>query len=82
MPHWLSCPRASTSSAARPRRWTTAPRATALYGHPTDTFDVEPPYEPDDAALAAVEKFDDRFLDRELSWLQLNQRVLELAEDE
>src|SRR3954468_17949332 len=45
------------------------------------TFDVEPPYFPEDEGLAAVEKFDDRFLDRELSWLRFNQRVLELAED-
>ena len=37
---------------------------------PTDTTP------PQDAALP-----DDRFLDRELSWLAFNQRVLELAED-
>jgi polyphosphate kinase len=45
-----------------------------------DAFDVDPPYVPeaDDLDLA----FPDRFLDRELSWLRLNQRVLELAEDD
>jgi polyphosphate kinase len=45
-----------------------------------DAFDVDPPYVPevDDLDLA----FPERFLDRELSWLRLNQRVLELAEDD
>jgi polyphosphate kinase len=42
-----------------------------------EPFDVEPPYQADDAELPA-----NRFLDRELSWLAFNERVLELAEDE
>jgi polyphosphate kinase len=46
-----------------------------------EPFDVEPPYVPDDAMLAGVTAYDERFLDRELSWLRFNQRVLELAED-
>ncbi len=42
-----------------------------------DEFDVDPPYESPDAGLP-----DDRFLDRELSWIAFNERVLELARDE
>ncbi len=40
-----------------------------------DEFDVDPPYDADEGALPA-----DRFLDRELSWIAFNARVLELAE--
>ncbi|MCL8026224.1 RNA degradosome polyphosphate kinase [Nocardioides bruguierae] len=49
---------------------------------PNEPFDVEPPYVPDDEAVSEIGEFDDRFLDRELSWLRFNQRVLELAEDD
>src|SRR3954464_3897746 len=45
------------------------------------TFDVEPPYVPDEEALAAVTAYDDRFLDRELSWLAYSRRVPGQAED-
>jgi polyphosphate kinase len=46
----------------------------AATGH--ESYDVEPVYTNTVDALPA-----DRFLDRELSWLRFNQRVLELAED-
>jgi polyphosphate kinase len=50
-------------------------------GPADEPFDVEPPYEPDEAELAAVTAYDDRFLDRELSWLAYSRRVLGQAED-
>jgi polyphosphate kinase len=50
------------------------PLRTAVAHEP---FDVEPPYHAEDIELPG-----DRFLDRELSWLAFNERVLELAEDD
>ncbi|KRA39453.1 polyphosphate kinase [Nocardioides sp. Root614] len=46
------------------------------------TGDAETPYAPDAAQVATITSTDGRFLDRELSWLHFNERVLELAEDE
>ncbi|MEV7398547.1 RNA degradosome polyphosphate kinase [Aeromicrobium sp. NPDC092404] len=42
-----------------------------------DEFDVDPPFDPAGSILPA-----DRFLDRELSWIAFNARVLELAQDD
>jgi polyphosphate kinase len=49
---------------------------TDLRAVPSEPFDFEPPYDASAPDLAP-----DRFLDRELSWLHFNTRVLELAED-
>ncbi len=49
---------------------------TELRAVASEPFDIEPPY---DAGLTDLDP--DRFLDREVSWLHFNTRVLELAED-
>src|SRR3712207_467747 len=51
--------------------------AVTLQAVADEAYDVDPVYDARDSSLPA-----DRFLDRELSWLRFNQRVLELAEDE
>jgi polyphosphate kinase len=53
-----------------------------LMGDAGEVASVVPTYLPDAADLEAISTVGDRFLDRELSWLRFNQRVLELAEDE
>ncbi|HWI42593.1 MAG TPA: RNA degradosome polyphosphate kinase [Nocardioides sp.] len=67
---------------------TTEPHAVDDDRHVTEALSVVPdgtdaaPYTPDPALVAHIESADHRFVDRELSWLRFNERVLELAEDE
>src|SRR5262245_38202298 len=69
----MTVPRAVTSPADD-----LVPEDGALH----ETFEVDPPYVPDAEALEHLAEYDDRFLDRELSWLRFNLRLLGTAEDE
>ncbi len=52
---------------------------TSFDGTVTDALDE---YEDDDVVILPADDLpDDRYLDREISWLRFNQRVLDLAED-
>src|SRR5262245_53584049 len=79
-PGGVAVEEAEAESALRtelPRAPDDGPSDSPVSTVPREAFDVEPPYQAEDVQLPA-----DRFLDRELSWLAFNQRVLELAEDE
>ncbi|HJQ06638.1 MAG TPA: hypothetical protein VJ872_14395, partial [Nocardioides sp.] len=49
---------------------------------PLEETESGPAYVPDPALVDSIAAVSNRFLDRELSWLRFNERVLELAEDE
>src|SRR5215218_6576484 len=66
----------STSSLATHVSGPSEDGPTELRAVSSETFDIEPPYD-----ATALDLDPHRFLDREVSWLHFNQRVLELAED-
>ncbi|GAB3855462.1 RNA degradosome polyphosphate kinase [Nocardioides maradonensis] len=60
----------------------TVPDLTDAVDQTLGEIEPGPAYVPDPARVASIAAVSNRFLDRELSWLRFNERVLELAEDE
>ena len=56
-------------------------RSPSPSGTPPTPSTSSRPTSPTPRPIAGVEKYEDRFIDREISWVRFNQRVLELAED-
>ncbi len=74
---WMPAEISPTGSLATHVAGPSGDGPTDLRAVASEPFDIEPPYD-----VEAPDLDPDRFLDRELSWLHFNTRVLELAEDQ
>ena len=75
-----TCPPTASSQPSGPTRRRVRSTRACASSRPTSSTSTRPTTRRTTAFDPG--EFEDRFLDRELSWLRFNQRVLELAEDE